>query len=382
MTFFALGFRPFFLLGVSWSVIAMVIWNLFQMGKISLPQMTNPNLWHAHEMIFGYTMAIVAGFILTSTQTWSGKRGLHGIKLVLVVSLWASARFSGLILGQTSLIYILLDLCFIPVLIIALIPYLAIPTQKRNFQFLFVFGLLFLGNLLFHLGALDTLPGIARSALYYSLFLILVLIAVIGGRVIPFFTSRVVSPHRSFKNPTLEMSAIFSLLILGAGILLGAPQSFITSTAWIAFVLHLIRWLGWYPWQARSVPILIILYLGYFWMITGLLLFALTPQLQILPTLSVHALTVGALGVTIYAMITRVSLGHTARPIQANHWVVMGYGIINLAVLVRVIFPLILPNHYSFLIIGSGWLWVFAHLIFIIVYAPILFLPRLDNKPG
>ncbi|MEZ4846886.1 MAG: NnrS family protein [Bdellovibrionota bacterium] len=184
-----LGFRPFFLLGALWACVHMFAWIAFQMGVLELDP-HDPVLWHSHEMIFGFASAIVAGFLLTASQNWTGIRGVHGSKLMILVGLWSTARVLSMVSGSFPILYAIVDLLFYPSLAWVLKPYPHATFPKAKPNLLCSFSILTLANVSAHATSFGITPLIpSRSLMILSMFAIILMIGLIGGRIIPFFTS-------------------------------------------------------------------------------------------------------------------------------------------------------------------------------------------------
>ncbi|PKL77130.1 MAG: NnrS family protein [Candidatus Melainabacteria bacterium HGW-Melainabacteria-1] len=373
----AIGFRPFFLLGGLAGVSLLLLWVWVFSGH---PLVALTPLWHAHEMLFGFGPAIAGGFLLTASQNWSGMRGVHGRQLMGLAGLWLLGRLAlllpwpGLAAG--------LDLLFLPALMISLWPYLSGAGQQRNRIFLVLFGLQIAGNLLYHLEMLGTGLTLARSGIYLALHVYLLMILVIGGRVIPAFTRGAIANARISSWPWLEKGG-FALVL--AWLLLELIWPAAELSHWLALAAglsQLLRLWGWRPWQTWRKPLLLILPLGYAWLVAGFLLRGLPPQWAPPLSLATHAFTVGAIGVMMHGMITRVSLGHTGRELKASGLMVTGYGLINLAALLRVAVPWLLPSFYMPAMIWAGLLWALAFGLYVWECAPYLLGPRPDGKTG
>mgnify|MGYP003373796934 CR=1 FL=1 len=377
-----LGFRPFFLLGSVWGVLQIAIWVIFQAGWLPSIPYHDPVVWHVHEMIFGFATAIMAGFVLTASQNWSGKPGVQGSNLILLVVLWSSARILSIIWEAQPLLFAITDLAFFPLLAYFLKPYLWQESQKRNKIFFLLFLVLAGTNLTIHLNALGFTNLETRPALFGCVFIFIIMISLIGGRVIPFFTTNVIANAKPAQNMWIEKLHLISLAIT-AGLVMFWEFSIITAVAaLLTGIIQSIRYFLWQPWKSIKVPILLILYLGYIWIPIGLFLRACASMEWISSSPSTHAFTSGAIGIMIYGMITRVSLGHTGRKIHATSIIILSYVFILASSLIRVFGPLALPEHNLSFIEISGWLWFGAFTIFTIVYAPILCKPREDGKPG
>jgi uncharacterized protein involved in response to NO len=377
-----LSFRPFFLFGSIISIILMSIWLIFQAGWFNLTGYYDPVTWHAHEMIYGFAASIVIGFLFTASANWTGKKGLHGRKLQILFLTWLSGRFIPIIFQKPNIFAALIDLSFFPLAAYFLIPYLGIKEQRKNQLFFVLFGVLFLGNLFVHLETLVLLENFSRKGIMLGLGVIIMIITVISGRVFPFFTKKAVENARIKTNPKIEKLCLFTtfaFIITNSFFEMTIVNSVI---ALLAAIFHLIRFTGWYPWQARRIPILWILFFGYFWLITGFILKGSALFTGISVSLSTHAFTAGAIGILIYGMITRVSLGHTGREIKADKFIIAGYIFLNLSVLFRVFLPIIAPEKYMSAIYHSGCLWIAAFLILVLRYWKILIGARIDGKEG
>lgn len=372
----ALGFRPFFLLGGLAAVVLLALWvSAFSgHGPVGLTP-----LWHAHEMVFGFGGAIAAGFLLTASQTWSGQRGVHGPRLMLLSGLWLAGRLA--MLSPWPLLAAGLDLLFLPALLVALWPYLGLATQKRNRVFLALFGLQLIANCLYHVEQLGG-PVLARSGIYLALHLYLLMILVIGGRVIPAFTRNAVPGARISTWPWLEKAGFGLVLSWLLAELLLPGAGFGPWLALAAGASQLLRLLGWRPWQSWRNPLLLILPLGYAWLALGLLLRGLPTPYAPPVSAATHAFSAGAMGVMMHGMMTRVSLGHTGRPLQASALMSAGYLALNLAALLRVFVPWLLPQAYLPALVTAGLLWTLAFALYVWECAPYLLQPRPDGKSG
>jgi uncharacterized protein involved in response to NO len=375
-----LGFRPFFLFGAAWTVLQIAVWSAYQAGGLDWLPLSAPTIWHAHEMIFGYTIAIIAGFLLTASQNWTGIPGVKGGRLLGLVAIWGLARLFSFFWESNLLLFALVDLSFLPLFALALVPYLWQKRQRNNWVFFPVLGAYFLLNLFIHLNLLGVSSFPARSCLYGAVYLTIAVIGLIGGRVLPFFTRAVLPDAGACSLPWLEKAcagALIAFSIVGTFWEFSREEAFF---ALLAATLHGARWILWRPWRAWSVPVLFVLHAGYFWLPLGLFLKGLSTLGYLPPSAALHALTAGCIGTMIYGMITRVALGHSGRPIRPKPVVVGGYFLIWAAALVRVAGPLLLPALAVGSFVASGALWMLAHLIFLAVYAPFLLQPRADGR--
>ena len=371
----SMGFRPFFLAASMMTVVLIAMWGLHLAGWLFVGQ--NMLLWHAHEMVFGYVMAVVAGFLLTATQNWTGRRGVHGRPLMALVGLWFLARLVFLLPFVPGEIVAVVDLLFLPLLAFFLWPYLS--QGGRNRVFVVLLAGLWMADLCWHGEVLGICQNSATSGLALAVRILVFMMVLIGGRIIPFFTGNVVKGAGLSVWPKLEKMVMFgtAVYVIAGDIL--QTHFFGTVLSFFLFAVHLLRWLGWKPWETRRIPILWVLFSGYFWIVIGFFLKALADLNYILPSVAVHAFTAGAMGVLIYGMITRVSLGHTGRPLQVTPLITLGYVLINLAALSRTVVPAVSPVFYEWGLFLAVVFWVMAHLILVGVYWPIWTSPRISS---
>ena len=379
VAFFRLGFRPFFLLGGAFAALAIPLWLLVWGGRVTLPTTALPASWHAHEMVFGFVVAIVAGFLLTAVRNWTSRPTPTGPSLAGLAALWAAARlfvaFDGTIPhGLVAAV----DCAFLPALALAIARPIVASKNWRNLAFVPLLLSLFAANVAYHFGS----GTVAVRAPRIAIDVILVIVVVIGGRVIPSFTAnglRIEVPSRKL----LDRAALVSM---GAVALLGAvfDGSWALAIASIvAGVLHGARLLGWRSWATRRSPILWVLHVGYAWIAIGLVLRGVATFVPSLPASApTHALTVGAIGTLILGMMSRVSLGHTGRMLTVARPITFAYALVALAALVRAGGPIVVPNGYVWVLVVAGALWTMAFGTFVAVYFPVLVSPRVDGKPG
>ncbi len=379
---FALGFRPFFLLAGLSALILLTIWLGAWSGAIPLPEYYGVIGWHSHEMLFGYTSAVVAGFLLTAVRNWTGVNTPNGTPLALLALLWLAGRITPLLDTLVPAGFIaLVDMSFLPAVALAIRPALWKGQQKVNRVFVLVLLVMAVANLLVHLQSLG-LSDTASRGTDMMLFMVVLLVVLLGGRVIPFCTEAVLPGTRARRWPAVEMGI---MAVLVAMILLQPlyPAPWLTGLlAILAAILQAVRVAGWHQTGVWRIPILWVLYSALLWIIVGLLLLGLAAFGLILPSLAKHALTVGGIGILTLGMMARVSLGHTGRPIQPVRMIEFSFILLNLAALLRVFGPMLFMEKYNMWVHMSGGLWVIAFLIFIVVHLPMLTAPRVDGKAG
>ncbi|MEW6278709.1 MAG: NnrS family protein [Candidatus Eremiobacterota bacterium] len=375
----ALGFRPFFLVCSVYAALSVAIWVATFTGALSLTTSLPPRLWHAHEMVFGFAAAAIAGFLLTAVPNWTGYPTPRGPPLGLLVALWGAGRAATFF--QSPQVAAILDLAFLPTVGLALAAPLARAGKWNNLVFLPVLGALTLANGLVWAHELGWRVS-AWTGMELALLSVLMLIVLIAGRVIPFFTRAALPESRSGSSPWLERAATASVPILALGHLSGFPPFLLGLLYGLAALLHAGRIHGWYDRRLWRVPLLWVLFIGYGWLCMGFALRGLALLLGGSPFPALHALTVGCMGMLILGMMSRVALGHTGRPLEPSPWVSLAFGLLAAAAALRVLGPLLMPAAGLAWIGLSGGLWALAFGTYAVVYLPILTRKRADGKPG
>jgi uncharacterized protein involved in response to NO len=377
----ALGFRPFFLAAAVAAVVAMGLWLGFWLGWATPGGTLTPTIWHGHEMLFGYAGAVIAGFLLTAVRNWTGLPTPSGQRLAVLVSLWALARLTLWIPGVSPWLAAPFNIAFFPVLAASLAHPLWQGANRVNRWFLAILLAMGLAQTLVQLEALGLAP-LARSGLGLMLNLVLLLLIFVAGRVLPFFTERAVAQARPRSRRWLEIAGL-ALVISLAIVELTAPGTpLVTVLTLTLAVAQAIRLAGWYHPGIWRIPILWVLYTGYLWLILGLVLKAGGGWGLIPAHLALHGLTVGGIGIFTLGMMARVTLGHTGRPMHSARAVNLAFALMNLAVLLRVAGPLVVPAGYSTWIIAAGLCWMLAFSLLLVVHGPMLWRPRVDGAPG
>lgn len=382
----AIGFRPFFLLGSLSSMLSILFWAWVYFSGHTMGGYFDPIVWHAHEMIYGFSLAIVAGFLLTASASWTQTQALSGLKLKRLFCVWLLGRV-GMAISLLEWPYLnvfisLIDLLFIPLLIISLAPPLIKAKRMANIQFLFLLGLLGVGNLLTHLASLSIIDySFGTKAIYLGVNLILLIMVIIGGRVVPAFTSNAlrIKTNQWAVIEKLSLGAVWAYVLLNFFMSEGPVVGWV---ALLAGIFNLIRLAGWKSIKTLGQPLLWILHIGYAWIIAGYFLLFLSDVFEFLPrSVAIHAFTAGAMGTFIIGMMSRVSLGHSGRPLKLMKGFVISYFFITLSGVVRVISGFFLEQ-YGLGIMLAGVFWVVSFLIFLIYYFKILVSPRADGRPG
>ncbi|HEY6928023.1 MAG TPA: NnrS family protein [Steroidobacteraceae bacterium] len=381
------GFRPFFLGAGVLAALLIPWWAGALAWGLPLGTKWPPALWHGHEMLFGFIVAAVAGFLLTAVPSWTGERGFAGRPLVLLATVWALGRLA----AATSALWpagwvAAIDLLFIPALAAFVLPPL-VRASNRNTPLLGVLLALWATDAAFYwyLGHGDA--ALARRALFVGIDILLLLVTVIGGRIVPAFTSaalkqRGVSSQVSAWRGTTPL-AIVSMIAV-ALLDLWRPESPAAGiVAAVAAVVQMVRLAQWRGTLTLRMPIVWVLHFGYLWLPLGLGLKALALLGgAAFASFYLHALTIGAATTMVVAVMTRASLGHTGRPLVVARPTAFAYGLLSAAAVVRVFGPSLLPFAYIWVVVLAAALWTAAFVLFLAVYGPILLSPRVDGKPG
>ncbi|MBJ9696820.1 NnrS family protein [Burkholderia cenocepacia] len=377
-----LGFRPFYLGGALFGVLAILVWLGALHGIVPAGRMTSLNgiLWHAHEMIFGFAAAIVAGFLLTAVRAWTSLETPSGAPLALLWLLWLAGRIT-VGFGPEPLAAIV-DSAFLPVLMIVLLRVL-IPARNRHNIFVpVVLGMLGLLDILFHAWVLQGRADLALRSADAAVGLLVTLVAIIAGRVTPMFTANAVPGYACRRWRAIEALAVPLPLLAFALDALGASAWLVGSAAGATAVVHGIRLAGWRSWKVGRRPILAILHAAYAWVPLGFGLLMLSAVGWVPHSLALHALTVGVLGGAIIAMITRTALGHTGRTLVAGSTEIACYCLVITAAILRVFGPLLASDWSAGWVDAAGLCWCVAFALYARQYWAWLTRPRIDGKAG
>lgn len=386
MPVFQSSFRIFFIFGSVFSLFAILIWMLILRGSYTTAPFNHVLWWHSHEMLFGFTSAIITGFLLTAVKTWTGINSTSRGQLLFLFLLWLSARILFFVNPQVNpFISIFVDLSFLPLTALLLSLPLIKAKMYRNIIFVPVLLLMSLSNLLSHLALLGYSQELLNQGLYSMIMLVILLVALLGGRVIPMFTANGLGTVKILPKKWLEVSALASVFFLYLGMLFGLTHltGFFALVSFIAAALHFYRLLRWKPWTTFSNSLVWSLHLSMAFIPLGLLLMGvsfLSDSINL--SMAIHSLTVGAIGGMILAMMARVSLGHTGRPLNTNRFMSFAFAAIIFAALSRSFFIIVLPSFSYFLITLSGFLWCISFAIFLWLYTTVLITPRADGRSG
>jgi uncharacterized protein involved in response to NO len=374
-----LGFRPFYLLAALFAAVAVPAWVADLAGH-GLPSGYLEGLaWHQHEMVFGFVLAVITGFLLTAGRLWTGLPTPTGLPLALLAAHWIAARV--LVLTGPGWLGALVDGAFPFVVAFALGRVIVASRNARNYFVPALLATLGVMNAGFHLSALGLVDAPASLWAQGGLYLELLLLIVMAGRVVPSFTASALPQAKLRRSAALDRAALALSAIAFACALAELGGWLTAAPAFAAAALHAARQAGWAPLATRARPILWILHLSHAWLPVGFALLGLSAFGIVIGAAALHAFAVGALSGTIVGMITRTALGHTARPLVAGRSETLAYVLIHAAALARVGAALWLAA-YMPLVMAAAALWSLAFAVYFMVYAPRLAQPRLDGKPG
>lgn len=376
---FGRGFRPFFFLGALYSLISLALWGGFYAGYVVPPYfLLDAVSWHAHEMIYGFSMAVVAGFLLTAVANWTGVAPARQMHLAGLCSLWILGRVvMNFDFGLPLWGIVVLEGAFIPALALSLAIPLIRSWNKRNFIFLTLLSVLLACNIWF-------LLTINMAALHVALMMILIMISLIGGRIIPAFTVAALRRKGIEANQTsqmkMDMAALASLVTVTLCLVFAKGTPILGIAAGVSCLIHGLRMRYYHTLRTFDDPLVWILHAGYGWLVVGLGLLALTGFDVLEISAVIHALTAGSIGSMILGMICRVTLGHTGRELKVGGLITVSFFTIQVTAIARVFGPISMPEYMSEWIIGSATLWSLCFGTFLWVYTPMLFSYRPDGR--
>ena len=379
--FLRAGFRPFFLAAATWSVLGMAVWLSLFAGGIDLPSRFDPLSWHIHEMLFGFVTAAVGGFLLTAIPNWTNRAPVAGMPLAVLAALWLLGRVaclgSALVPGWIALVA---DLAF-PVALEAIAAReLLAARNRRNYPLLAPVAVLAIANLLMHLQALgiDIPIGLGWRL---GIAAVIALISVIGGRIVPAFTRNALTARGASRLPAAAGTA--DTIALGTMVVALIAWTFLPDLKPVgillvlAAALHAVRLARWRGMATVADPLLLVLHIGYLWLVAGVALLGLSLLTDAIPTAAaMHALTAGAMGTMSLAVMTRATLGHTGRALRADAATITMFALVSASAVLRVAaaWPL---DAQIVRIELSGLAWIGAFALFLAKYGPMLLSPRL-----
>lgn len=378
-----LAFRAGFLLAAAFAVLAMTRWLAWMLWPNHWDYSVSAHWWHAHEMVFGFAMPVVAGFLLTAVATWTALPGTRGWRLQLLFGLWLLARVLLWLFPQWPWQALAAELLFILLLMLELGTRVWARRQWRNMLFLPVLLVLALLNSASYWSMDDPL---ATTRLHYgAVWMITVLVVIVGGRVIPLFTGNRLGLKIAPLPPWFEFLGMGITVAIG---LLSAMWPWPQSVPWLQVLclagglIHLYRMLRWQGWKTAGVPLLWSMHLSYLCIPLAMLGLAVAGSDPVANKNVIHLLAIGTVGGMIMSMMSRVSLGHTGRPLEVPGYLAWAFAWLLLAAVIRALLPLLAANLGPWAWRISALLWIVAFGCFLVRYLPILTRARVDGKPG
>jgi uncharacterized protein involved in response to NO len=374
-----LGFRPFYLLASLFSAASVLLWVLQYSGHLEGTYLRGA-VWHGHEMLFGYALAVIAGFLLTAVRNWTGQPTPTGLPLMLLALLWLCGRV--LVLTPFGVAAAWVNAAFPIGVAVAIGRPLLLARNRRNYFFIGLLMLLSGLILAVHLSWQQHLGIAPQAGLQAGLDVVLFIMAVMGGRVIPMFTNNGVPGANATRRAWVEKAALGSVLLLFAADALRMPAAVLMPILVFATLAHGARLALWHSWRTRATPLVWILHAAYAWIVLHLLLRAGAAGALVPAPLATHALTLGAIGGLTLGMMTRTARGHTGRPLAADRFDLAMFVLVQAAAVTRVCGGWLSGAGYVPSVQASGVLWAAAFGLYAVRYWPVLTRPRLDGKPG
>jgi uncharacterized protein involved in response to NO len=374
----ALGFRPFYILAALLAALAIPVWLAQYLGWTA-PSARITLGWHMHEMVFGFAVAVVVGFLLTAVRAWTGLWTPRGAQLAALALVWLAGRIA--MLGASAWLAAALDMLFLPWAAWAMYSVLQRAGNKRNLFLVLLLALLAVANGVFHGIVLGLLPISQFSPIHAAILLIVLIETAIGGRVIPMFTNNAAPGAKTGPSPRIDRAAMATVVAASLGWIAGVPGPWMAALAVAASAATALRLASWRPRRTVGLPLLWILHLSYAWIPAGFALLACAAVGLGTASTAFHALAVGSMGGLILGMMTRTTLGHTGRPLVAGWAETAMYVLIQTGAVTRVAAGLA-PQWRSALLTVAALCWSLAFTLFLLLYTPYLWRARVDGKEG
>jgi len=375
----ALGFRLFYLLAGAYGAVSIAVWALQFSGRLPGAALVQGPLWHAHEMLFGYTFAVIAGFLFTAVKNWTQRPTPTGAPLAILGALWVAARVLSFTPWRPW--SALPDLLFTLGVAIGIARPLLASANKRNYLFIALVIVIGAANLAFEAAISGWADYPPQRALWAAADVVLLVISIVAGRVVPMFTNNAIEGAGARRMQSVEYAALGTVIALALADVAGAAMTAGVIAAFAA-IAHAVRLALWSPLATRRTPLLWILHASYAWLVVHLALRALAALDVASASLAMHALAVGGIGGMTLGMMTRSALGHSGRPLKAGAAEIASYAFVQLAAIARVLVPLLVPAAYLASVAAAGVMWFTAFAVFTATYWPILTRPRIDGRPG
>ena len=380
---FNLGFRPFVLAAAGFAAVTMLAWLAVFSGRLHIEfEHLSASQWHAHEMVYGYAVAVIAGFLLTAVRNWTGIDTPRGWLLAALCFLWLAARL--LLLSGTRFLPIaaVFDIAFQLLLLISVAWPIARVRQYRQIGILSKLTLMLAGNLAFYIGVEQASPELIRISLYGGFYLVIALILTMARRLVPFFTHSAIGVELP-NHRIVDLASLLGLLVFFLAELARPASNVSDVAAAVVFLANVFRLLRWNHPQVWRVPMLWSLFVALWCITVGFALVAGAELLAVPRLIGLHAMAVGGIGIVTVGMMGRVAVGHTGRDLShPPRLYAIAIVLLLAATAVRILLPLAVPAWYVQCIQLSGALWIGGFSLFTLAYAPILCGPRVDGRYG
>ncbi len=372
--FLAMGYRIFFALAGLSALILIALWASIYDGSLIIDNYFPPQLWHAHEMLMGYSTAVLAGFVFIIARRWTGVEILTQEKLLAVAVLWIYGRivpfYSELI---PDFIIALIDFSFLPVLTYFISMALLKSGKTEQLPYTLLLWLMVIGNTLVHAEILNLRPeGSAWVGLNILIGVMVVMILMMVGRFFPLFTERGLKGVIAIRNPFLDLLGWVSAAAVFGLIIFGVDGWLLALTAVTSFLINAFRALGWFDRRILYVPLLWVLYVGYAWIMAGFVMLAFSANAMISASVAMHAFTIGGIGVLTLGLMARVVLGYSGKALRASNIIALAFILINLAALSRVFLPALFAEWYGYIVTLSIYCWLAAFALFVVHYGALM----------
>jgi uncharacterized protein involved in response to NO len=370
---FAMGFRVFFALAGLSALALIAVWNRISNGALHIDNYFPLALWHAHEMLLGFTSAVLAGILLTALKNTSKSAVINSDQLAVLSFVWIYGRvvpfYSDLL---PDILIAGVDFAFLPLLVFWLIKPILNTGSYKYFGYLLLVSVIAVGNALIHAQVLGFTVLSADLGVNLQIALIVIGLVFSAGWVLPSVMERSLSGVIYIQNPLLDVVAVASSIVAFICLILDVTGFLLALTALIALVINAARLATWFDRRILFVPLLWVLYLGYAWLILGFGLLVLAAYQVVTVSLALHAFAVGGIAAISLGLMSRLALGQAGRALKASNVMAIAFILINIAAVFLVLLPAVLPDWYSSFVVISSYSWLAAFSLFVVYYAPSL----------
>jgi uncharacterized protein involved in response to NO len=370
---FAMGFRVFFALAGLSALALIAVWNRISNGALHIDNYFPLALWHAHEMLLGFTSAVLAGILLTALKNISKSAVINFDQFAVLSFVWIYGRvvpfYSDLL---PDILIAGVDFAFLPLLVFWLIKPILNTGSYKYFGYLLLVLVMAVGNALIHAQVLSFTTLSADLGVNLQIALIVIGLVFSAGWVLPSVMERSLSGVIYIQNPLLDVVAVASSIVAFICLILDVTGFLLALTALIALVINAARLATWFDRRILFVPLLWVLYLGYAWLILGFGLLVLAAYQVVTVSLALHAFAVGGIAAISLGLMSRLALGQAGRALKASNVMAIAFILINIAAVFLVLLPAVLPDWYSSFVVISSYSWLAAFSLFVVYYAPSL----------